>query len=93
MSCPADDGLFRRPRGGTRQNRKLLVWHSGIDDPHTGGHFTLKVFTSETVGDPETEWRHTRIVLKPNRAYEPLVLTPREEGEVREIAEFVEVLK
>ena len=26
---------------------RLLVWHSGIDDPLTGGHYTLKVYTSE----------------------------------------------
>ncbi len=69
------------------------MWHTGIADPHTGGHFTLKVYSSERVGDPETEWQHTRIVLKPlNRAYEPIVLTPREEGEVRVLAELVEVV-
>ena len=85
--------LFRRPRAGTREGRKLLVWHSGIDDPHTGGQYTLKVYKSEKSGDPETGWVHTRIELKPlNPAYASIVLTPEEEGDVRVIAEFVEVV-
>ena len=85
--------LFRPPRAGSRQGRKLLVWHSGVTDPHTGGQYTLKVYTSEKTADSDTEWQHSRIVLKPiNPAYEPIVLTPEDEGEVGVIAEFVEVV-
>jgi phage repressor protein C with HTH and peptisase S24 domain len=85
--------LFRQPPGGSRQGRKLLVWHSGISDPKTGGQYTLKVYTSEKAATPDGEWRHTRIALKPlNPAYEPIVLTPADEGEVRVIGEFVEVV-
>lgn len=85
--------LFRPPAAGTRQNKKLLIWHSGVTDPHTGGQYTLKVYTSEKEASTETEWHHTRITLKPlNPAYDPIVLTSKEEGDVRVIAEFVEVL-
>jgi phage repressor protein C with HTH and peptisase S24 domain len=28
--------LFRLRPGGSRDGKRLLVWHSGIDDPHTG---------------------------------------------------------
>jgi hypothetical protein len=85
--------LFRAPRAGSRQGRRLLVWHSGISDPHTGGQYTLKVYTSEKTSLEEGEFRHTRIVLKPlNPAYSPIVLTPESENEVRVIAEFVRLV-
>ncbi|OHE89214.1 MAG: hypothetical protein A3G75_01090 [Verrucomicrobia bacterium RIFCSPLOWO2_12_FULL_64_8] len=85
--------LFRQPRGGSRQGRVVLVWHSGVSDPHTGGQYTVKVYESEKRGDSETEWRHTRITLKPlNPAFDPIVLEPQEEGQVRIIAEFVQVI-
>lgn len=82
--------LFGPPPAGSRQGRKLLVWHSGIDDPHTGGQFTLKVYTSEKRAEDDGSWAHTRVVLKPlNPAYEPVVLTPKEETDVRVVAELV----
>jgi len=85
--------LFRQPRGGSRQGRKLLVWHSGISDPHTGGQYTLKVYTSEKALAGEEGWRHTKIVLKPlNPVHQPIELTPESEEQVRVIAEFVDVI-
>lgn len=85
--------LFRQPRGGSRQGRRLLVWHSGIADPHTGGQYTLKVYTSEKATAGDEGWQHTRIILKPlNPVHQPIVLTPADEGEVRVIAEFVEAV-
>jgi type III restriction enzyme len=85
--------LFRAPRAGSRQGRKLLVWHSGISDPHTGGQYTLKVYTSEKAAEEEGDWRHTRIILKPlNPAHAPIVLTPESENDVRVMAEFVQVV-
>jgi type III restriction enzyme len=83
--------LFRNPPEGSRQNRTVLVRHSGIEDSETGGEFTVKVYTSEKTPDPEEGWAHTRIILKPlNPAFEPIELTPEDEGEVQVIAEFVE---
>ena len=70
--------LFRPPRAGSRQGRRLLVWHSGIDDPMTSGHYTLKVYTSEKASDEDGSWHHTKVVLKPlNPEFEPIVLTPK----------------
>lgn len=72
--------LFRPARPGSRCGRRLLVWHAGIDDPHTGGQYTVKVYTSERRADPDADWQHTRIVLRPlNLDYEPIVLTPEDE--------------
>ncbi|OGH55780.1 MAG: hypothetical protein A3G34_15840 [Candidatus Lindowbacteria bacterium RIFCSPLOWO2_12_FULL_62_27] len=85
--------LFRRPRPGSRQGRIVFVMHSGVSDPFTGGQYTVKEYSSEKAVDPETDWHHTRITLKPhNRKYDPIVLTPEAEDEVRVIAEWVEVV-
>jgi hypothetical protein len=85
--------LFRPPRGGSREGRRLLVRHSGITDPHTGGQYTLKVYTSEKQAAEDGAWRHTKITLKPlNPSHDPIVLMPGSEGEVRIIAEIIQVV-
>ena len=58
-------GLIRPAHAGTRQGRKLLIWHSGIDDPHTSGHHALKVYNSEKATAPDGSWYRTRVTLKP----------------------------
>jgi hypothetical protein len=84
--------LFREPSVGTRNGKNLLVWHSGVIDEDTGGQYTVKVYESEKL-ETENEWQHTRIILKPlNPKYEPIELTPSAEGDVRVLAEFVEVV-
>ena len=84
--------LFRPPKVGSRQGRRVLVWHSGISDPLTSGHYTLKIYTSKKAIEEEG-FRQTKIVLKPlNPEFEPIVLTAADEGDVRIVAEFVSVL-
>ena len=71
---------------------KVLVWHRGVTDADTGGQYTVKVYESEKQVTAD-EWQHKRIVLKPlNPKYDPIELTPSAEGEVRVLAEFVEVV-
>lgn len=85
--------LFRPVPGGTRQGRKLLVWHAGTTDAETGGQYTLKVYSSEKSVSEDGGWAHTRITLKPlNPNYEPVILEPESESEVAAVAEFVSVL-
>ncbi|MDP2815462.1 MAG: hypothetical protein Q8O19_02150, partial [Rectinemataceae bacterium] len=36
--------IFSPPPAGTREGKAVLVWHSGISDPHTGGQYTLKIY-------------------------------------------------
>jgi SOS-response transcriptional repressor LexA len=84
--------LFRQPRAGSREGRRVLVWHSGISDPLTGGHYTVKVYHSEKAIEGD-EWTHIKIVLKPiNADFEPIVLTAKDEGDVRVLAELAAVL-
>jgi hypothetical protein len=59
----------------------------------TSGHYTLEVYTSEKAPRPDGSWQHTKIVLKPlNPEFEPIVLTPKDEGDVGVIAEIAVVL-
>ena len=85
--------LFRAPVEGTRQGKSVLVQLSDSIDPETGQRYTVKRYESqkEQAGD---SWQHTRVWLKPaNPAFEPLVLTGPDEGELRLIAEVLEVLQ
>jgi len=78
----------------TLSTRQGKIQHHDIHDPDTGGTYTLKRYRSEKASSPEDSWYHTRIVLEPiNPAFSPIDLTEEAEGEVRVIAEFLEVLK
>lgn len=85
--------LFRPVPGGTKEGRKLLVWHEGLTDGETGGQYTLKVYHSDKVAGGDDLEPQKRIVLKPlNPAFQPIVIDESEDGAVRAVAEFVRVL-
>ncbi len=64
-----------------------------ITDPVSGGHYTVKKYTSKKVAAEEGEWQHDEIVLKPlNSEFDPIRLNIEDEGSVRVIAEFLEVV-
>ena len=87
--------LFRLNPGGTRQGKVLLVQHRNIDDPDTGGHYTIKVYESEKEVDDDGGWKHHRIILKPDSTesrYKPIVFDDVEDAELVVIAELVAVL-
>lgn len=84
--------LFRGPVEGTRQGRIVLVELSDDVDPETGQRYTVKRYESQK-SRAEESWRHNRIVLQPvNPDFDPIVLTGVDEGELRVVAELVEVL-
>ena len=85
--------LFRAVPAGTKEGRKLLVWHAGVTDVETSGQYTLKVYHSEKSSIDGEGLLNARVVLKPlNPAFQPIALTVSEEGSVRAVAEFVRVL-
>jgi phage repressor protein C with HTH and peptisase S24 domain len=85
--------LFYKPVLGTREDKIVLAQHHSIDDPETGGSYTVKLYRNEKVYDKFGNWQHSEIRLEPiNPDYEPLVFPDAEEGELRIIAEFVDVL-
>jgi hypothetical protein len=80
---------------GTRQGKIVLVQHRSIEDPDTGGHYTIKIYQSEKVASEDGGWQHSRITLKPysnDPNYKPIVLEVENGDEVAVIAEMVEVL-
>jgi hypothetical protein len=85
--------LFRPVPGGTKEGRKLLVWHEGLTDGETGGQYTLKVYHSDKVVGGDDSVAQKKIVLKPlNPAFQPIEIDESDEGAVRAVAEFVHVL-
>ena len=74
----------------------VLAQHRDIQDPELGGRYTVKTYMSEREQADDGTWQHTRITLKPDSAnpnYEAIVLEDLAEGELRIVAEMVEVLK
>jgi SOS-response transcriptional repressor LexA len=97
MEPRIDDGdycVFRTDVVGSRQGKIVLVQHRDIEDPETGGSYTVKRYRSEKVADGEGGWKHVQIMLEPlNAEYAPIILMPKEEGEVQVVAEMVEVIR
>jgi type I restriction enzyme R subunit len=84
--------LFAAPVTGTRQGRTVLVQLRDATDSETGERYTVKRYESEKAQEGDS-WRHAKITLKPvNPAFEPIVLTGADEGQLQVVAEFIEVL-
>jgi SOS-response transcriptional repressor LexA len=84
--------LFAAPVIGTRQGKTVLVELRDATDSETGERYTVKRYESEKLKEGDS-WRHTKITLKPaNPAFEPIVLTGADEGELKVVAELVDVL-
>ena len=82
--------VFRANPGGSRQNKLVLVQHSSIADPDTGGSYTVKKYTSKKKYAPDGAWQHEEIILQPlNPAYSPIVIPNAEDEEFMVIAEVV----
>ncbi len=82
--------MFRKYGGGSRSGKIVLVQSSDIEDPETGGQYTVKKYTSEKEIPNDETWRHTRILLKPlNPEFEPIVFDKREIEDFKIIAEFI----
>jgi len=87
--------LFSLNPGGSRQGKVVLVQHRSIDDPETGGHYTIKKYESEKAATEDGCWRHLRITLKPEStdpSYKPIVFEDDSAAELVVIAEMVAVL-
>ena len=88
--------LFRLDRGGSRQDKLVLVWHRGCSDPALGGEFSVKKYTSVKCQEADGTWSHNEIRLEPlnpDPAFRQLVFDPSAEGDLRVIGEFVCLLE
>ncbi|MGE4242873.1 DNA/RNA helicase domain-containing protein [Ramlibacter sp.] len=84
--------VFRAQPTGSRQGKIVLAQHRSIDDPDTGGSYTVKMYSSEKRVEGDG-WVHSKIVLSPlssDPRYLPIELT--DEGDFAVVAELVVVL-
>lgn len=87
--------LFRLAPKGSRNGRVVVAQHRDINDPDTGGQYTVKLYESRKEQTPEGSWRHTSIILRPDTTaagYEPIALSPSQADDLRIVAELVAVL-
>jgi transcriptional regulator with XRE-family HTH domain len=75
--------LFVATPAGDLRGRVLLVQHRGIQDADTGTSYTVKRF--------ERAEGRTRLVPE-NRDYPDIILDPKDEADLRVVAELIEVL-
>jgi hypothetical protein len=91
--------VWRANPTGTRLGSVVIAEHPDIENAHSGesiGRFTVKVFESEKVADEDGGWRHSRVILKPDSAdpsLKPIVLENLNDGDLRIVAELVEVVR
>ena len=86
--------LWRLNPSGPRRGEVVLAQHSDITDGDLGG-YTVKVYESEKEPTAGHSWRHSRVTLEPDStdpSYEPRVSDKLDDGELRVVAELVEVL-
>jgi SOS-response transcriptional repressor LexA len=85
--------LFSAPVTGSRVGKTVLVQLRDGVDPETGERYTVKRYDSQKDWEMEGLWQHQTITLRPNNPdFQPIVLTSAQEGDVKVIAELVEVL-
>ncbi len=88
--------LFRANPAGSRQGKVVVVQHRSIEDPETGGRYTVKIYASEKVPAEYGGWRHERITLHPDSdrpGFEPIEIDVHEgEGSFVVVAEMLTVL-
>ena len=85
--------VMRANPPGTRQGKDVLAEHRRVDDPETGGAYSIKRYSSKKTATDDGSWRHERIILSPlNRDYEQIVIDEDSDGDCRIIAELVKVL-
>jgi hypothetical protein len=85
--------VFRAPVVGTRNGKIVLVQHLGIEDPETGGKYTIKKYASKKSFKEDGTWSHEEISLNPlNPDYQPIIINNPEAQDFMVIGELVGIL-
>lgn len=87
--------LFRARPEGTRQGKIVVAQHRSVDDPETGGSFTVKLYSSKKAATSDGNWIHTLVTLSPQSTdptFTPIQLTGDAAGSVEIVAELMAVL-
>lgn len=83
--------LFREPSEGSRNGKVVIVQSRDIQDPDTGGQYTVKIYRSEKA-EVEDSWTHSIIRLEPDSndtAFHALILEADSSTSLQVIGEFV----
>ena len=75
--------LFRANPQGTRSGKVVVAEHRSIEDPESGGSYTVKVYSSEKMQTNDGAWFHSRVELSPDSTdpkFNPLVFGPNTAG-------------
>ncbi len=86
--------LFREPSDGSRNGKVVIVQRRDIQDPDTGGQYTVKIYRSEKA-ETEDSWSHRRIRLEHDSMdvnFKPLTHDPERVNDLRVVGEFVWIL-
>jgi hypothetical protein len=86
--------LFRETSDGSRDGKVVIVQSRDIQDPDTGGQYTVKIYRSEKT-ETEDSWSHRIIRLEPDSMdfnFKPLTLEPDTVNDLRVIGEFVGII-
>jgi DUF2075 family protein/SOS-response transcriptional repressor LexA len=86
--------LFRKPSDGSRNGKVVIVQSRDIQDPDTGGQYTVKIYRSEK-NEAEDSWSHQRIRLEPDSMdfnFKPLTFEPDTVNDLRVVGEFVAII-
>lgn len=87
--------LFRANPQGSRVGKVVVAEHRSIDDPESGGSYTVKVYSSEKIHSVDGVWTHAKVELSPDSndaAFKPLRFGPDSAGSVKIVAELIVVL-
>ena len=87
--------LFRANPAGTRQGKIVLVEHRDIADIDTGGHYTIKRYSSQKHPAGDDQWQHETVWLKPESSdpkYETIEITVEDEGQFRVLGQYLATL-
>lgn len=86
--------LFREPSDGSRNGKVVIVQSRDIQDPDTGGQYTVKIYRSEK-NIAEDTWSHRSIRLEPDSMdfkFKPIFLEPDTINDLRVIGEYVGIV-
>jgi hypothetical protein len=87
--------LFKANPVGSRNGKIVLAQHGDIHDPDTGAQYTIKRYESSKVADDTEQWKHSKILLKPETTepgYRALEFDESVAGGLVVLAEFVAVI-
>lgn len=86
--------LFREVSDGSRNGKVVIVQSRDIQDPDTGGQYTVKIYRSEKT-ETEDSWSHRSIRLEPDSMdynFKPIVVRSDTMIDLRVVGEFVGII-